>query len=227
MRREEPMSEDNRESGGQLFGHIVVQTGIGEVFSLDLFETPDLVCQGFYFPPSAYHWRRQQELPNTPLLPTPEVELRASQEAVEELERTLDIQTNSERDRLYFEVYGDRFETYGALNRVSPRSEAGPEVWTGHVGDADMSFVLERYGSPDIIVLIVLIYLLVWADRRADELDGECWDKAVEMCGERRIKSYKVRRNLAGISANLDENLQVSGISANLGFGHDCEIECE
>lgn len=220
---------ENARARGQQFGRMVVQTELGEVFSLDLFETPDLVCRGFYFPSSDTLRQRQREYPNASLLPTPEVELRASQEAIAELERTSDIQTHREQDSLFFEVYGDRFEMGGAVDRVRQRSEAGPEVWTGHVNDAQMSFVLERYGSPELVVLITFIYLSVFymMDLRANALDEGCWRRAIEMCGERRIKIYKVRRNLAGISVSLDENLDLTGISANLGFSHDCEIECK
>jgi hypothetical protein len=220
---------ENARASGQQFGRMVVQTELGEVFSLDLSETPDLVCQGFYFPPRGTLLLRQRMFPNASLLPTPEVELRASQKAIAELERTSDIRTHREQDSLFFEVSGDRFEMGGAGDRVHQRSEAGPEVWTGHVNDAQMSFMLERYGSPELVVLITFIFLSIFygMDRRAAELDAECWLRAVEMCGERRIKSYKVRRNLAGISASLDENLDLTGISANLGFSHDCEIECK
>jgi len=220
---------ENARASGQQFGRMVVQTEAGEVLSLDLFETPDLVCRGFYFPPPETLRQRRTEYPNATSLPTPEVELRASQEAIAELERTSDIVTHREQDSLFFEVYGDRFEMFGAVDRVRQRSEAGPEAWTGLVYGPQMSFVLERYGTPELVVMITFIYLSVFytMDLRANALDEVCWRRAVEMCGERRIKSYKVRRNLAGISASLDENLDLTGISANLGFSHDCEIECK
>jgi hypothetical protein len=219
---------ENARASRQQFGRMVVRTELGEVFSLDLFETPDLVCRGFYFPPSDTLIQRQIEYPNASLLPTPEVELRASQEAIAELERTSDIQTHREQDSLFFEVYGDQFEMGGAVNRVRQRSEADPEVWTGHVNDAQMSFVLERYGSPELVVLITFIFLSIFygMDRRANALDEGCWRRAVEMCGERGIKRWKVHRTLGEISASLDENLALTGISAKLGFSHDCEIEC-
>jgi hypothetical protein len=89
----------------------------------------------------------------------------------------------------------------GALNRVS--RQQGAEVWTGSIageGPWQMSFVLECYGSPAIILLIVAIYLLIHMDRRADELDKECRRTAIETCGERRIKRYRVRRTLLSLT---------------------------
>ena len=157
-----------------------------------------------------------------------EVELRASQEAIAELQRTSDIRTHRQQDSLFFEVYGDRFEMFGAVDRVRQRSEAGPEIWTGLVYGPQMSFVLERYGSPELVVLITFIYLSVYMmDLRENALDERCWRRAVEMCGEHGIKSCKFRRTLGEISASLGENLEVTGISTKLGFSHDCEIECK
>ncbi len=208
------MSEDIRAwIREQRFGHIVVQTDLGEVLSLDLFETPDLVCRGYYMPPPGSALRREEESPLESLLRAPAVELRASQAAIEELLQSSFIQTNSDQDSLFFELNTPRLETYGELALVSQRSEAGPEVWTGRVNAGQLSFVLERYDSSEIVILITLIFVLLRWDRRAAELDYECWSRAVEMCGERRIKRYTVRRNLMGLSESS-------------GFGHDCEIEC-
>ena len=208
---------------------MVAQTESGEVFSLDLFETPDLVCRGFYFPPAETLRQRRTEYTNATSLPMSEVELRASQEAIAELQRISDIRTHRQQDSLFFEVYGDRFEMFGAVDRVRRRSEAGPEVWTGLVYGPQMSFVLERYGTPELVVMITFIYLSVFVlmDFRANALDEVCWRRAVEMCGEHGIKSCKFRRTLGEISASLGENLEVTGISAKLGFSHDCEIECK
>jgi hypothetical protein len=191
---------ENARANGQQFGRMVVQTELGEAFSLDLFETPDLVCRGFYFPPSRYHARYDQPRPEAysdrPLLATPEIELRALQAVIEELQRTLDIQTHGEQNAPFFGVYADRFEIHGALACVSPGGEAGTEVWTGQAnGAGEMSFVLERYGSPDVFVLITAIVLLIWGPHMGS-LEAECWNRAMEMCGEQGIKRYKVHRNL-------------------------------
>jgi hypothetical protein len=220
---------ENARASGQQFGRMVVQTESGEVFSLDLFETPDLVCRGFYFPPAETLRQRRTEYTNATSLPMSEVELRASQEAIAELQRISDIRTHRQQDSIFFEVYGDRFEMFGAVDRVRRRSEAGPEVWTGLVYGPQMSFVLERYGTPELVVMITFIYLSVFfmMDFRANALDEVCWRRAVEMCGEHGIKSCKFRRTLGEISASLGENLEVTGISAKLGFSHDCEIECK
>jgi hypothetical protein len=203
------MTEDvGARHGEQRFGHIVVQTYYGEVFSLDLFETPDLVCRGYYLPPPDSAPQRGR----FPGSPAPEVELKASRGVIEELERTSDIGTRSEQGRLYFEVREASLEVFGELVLVSERSDTGAEVWTGSVFAGQMSFVLERYGSPEIVALITLIFLLITLNRHADALDEDCWLRAREMCGgEQGIKNYKVRRNLMGLGGRL---------------AHDCEIEC-
>ena len=203
------MSEDiGAESREQRFGRIVAQTGIGAV-SLVLFETPDLVCRGFYLPVPDI------ERLYLPLLP--ELELRALANVMAELSRSSAIRVGGDDDQRDFEAYGLGFEVGGALNLVS--RQQGAEVWTGSVsgvgrdGPGQMSFVLERYGSPETILLIVAIFLLLYMDRRADELDEVCRRIAFETCGERRVKRYRVHRTLLSLTEPE-------------GFSHDCEIEC-
>jgi hypothetical protein len=202
----------------QRFGHIVVQFGLGEVVSLDLFETPNLVCRGFYLPvPEEIRRNVIRGFSERPSGPFPEVELRAVSDVIAELERSTDIR-RGEDDQSVFEAYGVGFEMSGALNLVS-RQQSGAEVWTGSVsgvggaGVGQMSFVLERYGSPETILLIVAIFLLLHMDRRADELDEECRRTATETCGERRVKRYRVRRVLVSVNEPG-------------GFSHECDFEC-
>lgn len=136
---------------------------------------------------------------------------------MQELERSSEIVRRGESpdsdDLRGFQAFGPGFEADGAINLVS--RQQGAEVWTGRVegSPGEMSFVLERYGSPEIILLIVAIYLLIHMDRRADELDEECRRAAIEICGERRIKRYRARRTLLSFEPE--------------GFSHDCDIECQ
>jgi hypothetical protein len=196
------------------FGHIVAQTELGEVYSLDLFETPDLVCRGLYMPPPVTPWTpegvsRARRQPT----PLPEVELRVGQRVMEALRIESQIEEDPEGFAMYGRPFG--FEAYGPLRLVSRDQVQGTEVWTGSVageGPWLMTFVLQRYGSPELIVMIAAIYLLLHIDRRADELDEECWRRAVEACGERRIKRYKTGRTWMSL--------------AEIGLSHNCEWEC-
>jgi len=212
------MSEDIRAgTSEQRCGHIVVQTEFGEVLSLNLFETPDLVCQGYYLPPPGSALRREEESPLRPLLEAVAVELQAAEAAIEEAQQSAFIETASgQEDNLFFELNTSRFETYGGLARVPRRSEAGPEVWTGRANAGrQLSFVLERYddSSKKIVILITLIFVLLHGDGQIADLDYECMRRAIEACGERGVKSYGVRRTLVSI---LEPG----------GFSYDCEFEC-
>src|ERR687897_875096 len=73
---------ENAMASGQQFGRMVVQTESGEVFSLVLFETPDLVCRGFYFPPAETLRQRRTEYTNATSLPMSEAVLLGSQAAL-------------------------------------------------------------------------------------------------------------------------------------------------
>jgi hypothetical protein len=209
-------------TGVRQFGRIVAQTAVGEVFSLNLFETtdetPDLICRGFYLPPPDIVRRVVRENPeDRPFGPMPEVELRALWTAREELLQSTAVVQGAGLDPLpeRFEVNGMGLEVEGELMLAS-RLEGG-EVWTGTIGDytsGAMSFVLERYGSPEVILVILTIFVLIHWDRRADELDEECLRRAIENCGYRRIKRFKVRRTLASFSEPG-------------GFSHDCDFECK
>lgn len=208
----------------QRFGHIVAQTASGGAFSLDLFETPDLLCRGFYLPLPAPTYEEGPPATREPR-PLAEVELRARQQVLDELREEASIDSADYDGEQEFVVQGDGFVVRADLNLASQDRVQGAEVWTGRAsgeGPAidwtpgfppEMAFGLERYGSPELIILIVAIYLLIHMDRRADELDEECWRRAVEACGERRIKRYRPRRTLLSLTA--------------IGLSHDCEFECK
>ena len=211
----------------QRFGHIIAQTEIGETFSLDLFETPDLVASGFYLPAPAYSaaepWVGQ--IRRLDISPLPEVELRASEQAMDELRRGIAPEEEEGEGLRRIHASTRSVELYGTLNPTSRRQ--GVEVWTGRVlgtGDLapsirlpdaqpEMVFVLERYGSPEVVLMIVAIFQMIYRDQHADELDDICFRRALDLCGYEGVKRVRTKRRFTSL--------------ANPGGGeHDCEIEC-
>jgi hypothetical protein len=96
-----------------MFGRVLLRTYIGEVLSLDLYETPDLVCRGVYVP----HRRRRRARTRVPA----EVELVADLGALDEMSRRL-RETGREGDG-YFELTTEDMELYGEIS--SPIESAG------------------------------------------------------------------------------------------------------
>ena len=214
------MSEDIRAgTSEQRFGHIVVQSSLGEVLSLELFETPDLVCRGYHLPSPGGALRREKESPLRSLLEAVAVQFEALEAAIKEAYQSAFIESASgQEDSLHFELNTPRLKTYGELALVSERSEASPEVWTGRVkAGRRLSFVLERYDDDSsekkCVILTTLVFVLLHGDGRTAEPDYECMRRAIEACGERGVKSYKVRRTLGSLT-------EPGGIS------YDCEFEC-
>jgi hypothetical protein len=157
----------------------------------------------------------------------PKTPLRASRRVLDELRDSIlvDSEEATEGVRgIAIYVRGGP-EMYGTLNPVSRGREQEAEVWTGRLYGTglaaggilglqqEMTFVLERYGSPDIATLLVVIFLLIYQDRRADTLDDVCYRRAIEICGEGNIKRVRTARALISLSPPG-------------GLGHECDIEC-
>jgi hypothetical protein len=201
------------------FGRIVLQTDLNEVYTLDLYEGEGIVCRGFYLPPPPPSEdrfpRSEQVLP--PEVPS-EVELAAAADVRALVrESVVEFYEGDGGVRGYGlldpEVSNYRFYVdMAAVSSARPQEE---ELWTGIVqgyGGA-LTFLLQRYGSPDIATMLILIFILIFFDRRASERAAECYRQAVEACGERRVKRYSAGSTLV----NLQE----------MSFGHNCEWECK
>jgi hypothetical protein len=202
--------EDSVEEREHKFGHIVAQTELGEVYSLDLFEARDLVCRGFYIPPPISPWMPEGLIRMQPAL-LHETELRVARAVMDGLRAELEFDEGPEGFVMYG---GEYFEVYGSRYLVT--REEGVEMWTGSVvgrGSNLMTYVLRRYGSPEVAIVLLAIFLMIHMDRRADALDKECRRTAIEACGERGVKRFRTRRAWMSLT--------------QIGLDHECEWECQ
>jgi hypothetical protein len=210
------------------FGQLMLQTEVGEAFSLDLYETPDIVFRGFYLPPSTTLLNRMgyQELPEIPheLSYRPswvraDVELVIERRALVELRETTNMTRTAYPDgHQYFEMRHTYFELWGDLSLGVHSEEQGRELWTGRVaGMGSMAgkgfdFVMEQFGSVEPITLVAGILVLIYLERRTSQASAECYSRATEACGTRGIREFKINRRVLSIT--------------NLGFSNDCSFIC-
>jgi hypothetical protein len=174
-------------------GRVGLRTDMGEVFSLDFYdESEGLVYRGFYLPPYSLQNPATTSLPD-PLLP-PEVEFTVPADVVALVRRSV-REVGEHEDRRLFELADRALSDYRFWVDVSqdPIGEAhGALVWAGTVvgHGGRFSFLVERHGSPELAVLLVLLFILIFFDRRASEASAEYYRRAVEACRERRIKRF-------------------------------------
>jgi hypothetical protein len=201
------MSEDiGAEIREEHFGHILLRTYGGEVLSLDLYETPDLVCRGVYQPVER---RGEGNFAGA------EVVLVAERDAQEELSRRFTI-VGREEDG-YFELTSEDKDMmlYGEIS--SPIEREGRAVWAGALsveggprGESTFfTFLLERWGSIETYqVLMILGYLLVLGGLTLAIVWRICQEQAVEQCGEGNVKASNLSLRLSGRSLDLQTGCQ-------------------
>jgi hypothetical protein len=201
----------------ECLSRVVLRTDMGEVFSLDFYdEAEGIVYRGFYLPPYSLQNPATTSLPD-PLLP-PEVEFTVPADVVALVRRSV-REVGEHEDRRLFGLADPAVSDYRFWVDVSQDSigEAhGALVWAGTVvgHGGRFSFLLERHGSPEMAVLLVLLFILIFCDRRASEASAECYRRAVEACGKRRIKRCSSGRTLTAISPK------------EMSFSYHCEWEC-
>jgi hypothetical protein len=199
------MSEDTGAGiSGEQFGHILLRTYDGNVLSLDLYETPDLVCRGLYLPAER---RREGTLA---VAQAAQVELVADWDAQDEMSRRLGA-TGREGEG-YFELTTEDMELYG---EISPPIESGGRlIWAGTLRDVagdrgEFTFVLEQWGSMAPDVLLVLLFFLVFYGTTLAIVWVSCWQQAVRQCGEGNIKVFNLSRRLGGVGLVAQDGCQV------------------
>ncbi len=201
------------------FGRIVLQTDMGEVFSLDLHEGENLIYRGFYLPPP-HRLAPLVEIPipegEEPPSLLHEIELAAAplvrdlvEGSVEEVDRGDGL-----RVFLFSDPEVSDYRLWVEMTSVPAAGERRAESWTGRVlgYGGEFNFVLERFGTPEAPALLVMLFILIFFEPRASEALDECYRKVVEACGERRIKRYRGGRTLTLLNP--------------LGFNYNCEWEC-
>jgi hypothetical protein len=189
-----------------LFGHILLRTHIGEVISLDLYENPALVCRGVYLPPEQ---RRERTRALAGL------ELVADRAALDEMSRRLPRSPREGEEVL--DVRTSDMEVYGEIS--SPIESAGRLIWAGALRGAgigqrgefsgEFTFVLEREGSIEIYVLLVVLFRLVFAELSLDMAWQRCLQQAVRQCGEGNVKVFNLSQRLGGLNLVMQGGCQV------------------
>jgi hypothetical protein len=230
----EGYSRQPRERGDEQFGQIVLQTHLGEVYSLDLYQTyespdavhPNFTFKGYYLPPTSdvsdrvmRRWERArlQEVP--PSIPIG-VELSVDAEAFDQLRDAVGIEFPSEerppeafRFALFDPESDEDFEFYQMYSNISlPLRYPGRTLWSGTFGGTgtraggEFTFVLEQYGTIEPVVWLLLPLFFVLFYRVVTVLEGLlCYSIAVFGCGDRgNVKSYHFNRSITGMTLHVD-----------------------
>jgi len=154
----------------------------------------------------------------------PEIVFVAEQQALEEISGLDRSEESDEAGIRYFNMGAEGFEITEE-SKLLDSGDVTSELWTGRLrgagervggahtdNPAEFSFVLERHGSPDLIVLRAAILLILYLDHRASQASKECFDWAIKACEDRGIGYFRVRRRLPGLLRG--------------GSAHDCEFYC-
>jgi hypothetical protein len=188
------------------FGRIALQTYTNEAYTLGLYEAEGITCTGFYLPP--FGSPLPAEIPF-------EVEFAGPADVWDLLQESLYRVEVSDELRRYYQladpgVSNYRFYVDMSAAPAAERREA--EVWTGRVWGygygGQFTFVLERYGSPEIAAVLIIICILLFFDQHASEHAAECYRQAAETCGEGRIRSVHVARRLTGTTLRVETECQ-------------------
>ena len=231
------------------FGSVLLRNNVGEVYSLDLYDTRDthdsdlraIAGRGYYLPPRR---RFERELPIGPAV----VEAIAGAESLSIVERAInngEIETVSDDARnLNGPFTGTLYlELEDALGRISvsvsaPQRRDGRTGWTGSVRghgawsdeprSYDLDFVLEQYGSIEpVLYLVTLLYFMFdkLRDTRARPLTYlECKREAVDFCGPGNVKAFGIFENSSiGVSVGVSAGVTAG---ASIGTGSGCSFEC-
>ena len=231
----EPGRWPSEEQVEQRFGHIVLQTDLGEVYSLDLYQASDedpLNCtfSGYYLPPTSVvservlrRWERvgYREIPRTIPLG---VHFSADADLFNQIGDIFrgNIPANRESSpSRSFRLYGPGGDFHEMYSEVSPPSRyPGRSVWSGTIGGkgskagGEFTFVLEQYGTIEpVLLLLVVIFFFVFIQRDTSQEAAECYRQAVHHCGgERNVKSVNVTRRIIGATFSVETG---------------CQFECE
>jgi hypothetical protein len=187
------------------FGRVLLRTYIGEVLSLTLFETPDLVCRGVYLP----HGRRRRARAWAPA----EVELVADRDALDEMSRRLG--GDGREGDGYFELTTEGMELYGEIS--PPLESAGRVISAGTLRDVageqgEFTFVLEQWGSIETNLLLVILFcqlFSVFSELSLDRAWARCWQQALQQCGEGNIKVFNLNQRMGGFNLVMQSGCQV------------------
>jgi hypothetical protein len=178
------------------FGQLLVLDGAGNAVSLDLYEEASIMGRGFALGPD-----------HDPSV-LREVEFAIERESFEAFEAETGLADLSfPLDNVIVEYPDSPPLRLSARRPDRERKLITGTVW---VYDDVLTFRAEEYGSPEIIVIVVLgIWALVCGGSVLRDIVKPCEERAVEVCGIGGVKSVKSKRSWK------------TG-----GCAGSCEIEC-
>jgi len=161
------------------------------------------------------------EAPDTWLPAIREIELIVERDALDTLWDNIGrgesrAALHGHRSILAFRQLG--FDVY--FERTTPlvRSERERDFWSGMIIGNGMGFgfVLEQFGSLDPVLVITAIYAACYFGPPIYHLlTSDCPRRAIEVCGEERVKSVKTRKRVSSTSLLSSGDVEF-----------ECEIEC-
>jgi hypothetical protein len=208
------MSEESR---AERFGHAVIHTELAEVYVLDLYERPELVFEGIHLPPFGYVSDLLER--EEPRRGPSNIVMRLDDRAVHEVRRAL--------DEGGVEIFEGRLSIEAANAELWGRIEStvempGRTVWTGDLGGkawhagGTFNFVIEQYGTTEIVLLLLLLFLVVFSQQEG-AAEADCYRRAAEVCGEGRIRSVSVVKRLTGTTLRVETECQFECVEHDSG----------
>jgi len=209
------MSEESR---AERFGHAVILTDLAEVYVLDLYERPELVFEGVLMPPLGYASDLLEgDEPRRGLV---NVVMNLDDEAMHEV--------HSSFEEAEVEVFDSHLSLAGEYGELLGRIEStvempGRTVWTGNFGGkawnagGTFKFVIEQYGSMEVVLLLCLLFLVVFSTKEGERAEADCYRSAAEVCGEGNIKSVSVAKRLTGTTLRVKTECQFECVERNSG----------
>jgi hypothetical protein len=178
------------------FGQLLFLGQHGCAVTLDLYEESQIMGRGFYLGP-------EEELSVLH-----EVEVAIDREAFDAVETETALADLPFPLENHVVAYGNA----PPLRINAYRPDPARKLITGTVTVLDdvVTFRAEEYGSPEIIVIIVVsIWALICGGSALRDVIKACEERAVDVCGVGGVKSVKSKRSWK-----------------KLGCGASCEIEC-
>jgi hypothetical protein len=203
------------------FGRLVLDLKQGLVH-LDLSETPDLVCSGFFLgdPASAFDSMN----PRREILQDTTLEINIEQEPLVQIDR--EVRAAEMRDKeafafgelMFYEVGDQGFEL--GLDIGRPLWPERRNLWAGSANSRDpderFNFILEQFSSPDPYTVIAAVWVAFFLGLPLIHiLRSDCTKRAEQACGgSSNVKHVKSRRTVSSnalFSGNMED---------------ECEFEC-
>jgi hypothetical protein len=232
------------------FGSALLRTDLGEVYSLDLYETRDIhqsdlrtiSGRGYYLPPRG-------SFGGVPQIAPAEGEGTAGAESLNMVQRAIEtggIDAEYGEQNLSGPLTGGLYLEWEHEVGTIVVTVSGPlrrhrrTAWTGRahgyerwsdddLGFYELDFVLEQYGSIEpVLYLITLLYFMLdrVRDTQGQPMDlDRCLQTAIDVCGDKdNIKSFGFSGN-SSIGASVGISAGAS-MGASAGTGSGCQFEC-